>query len=394
MTAETFYANRNFLTPAFRIELDGRDAGREVISDVLEVSFTDDLENIDSFEFVLHDWDAVALRPKYSSPWDENGTPFRLYEDGPEVPNFEPGAKVSLYLGYLEDGELPLIMEGEVVSLSPAFPASGAPSCRVRALNAFLRGMQKTLVEGNYSGTAKEVVDALCAENDIAIEWAPLEDEGTPEETVEVEGILYDEIASRAQEYGLTISTIPAERAGESPTLYLSRPAPSGDALVAEFVWGRTLISFTPALSAAGQVSRVVARGGDPDQAGDAQNIEVARTWSDIGLAADALGPAGAADIETAVGGVTEVIKPDDIATEEDAAKAAIARLQELAATLITGSGAAVGLPALRAGKTVKMGGMGARFNGVYRLTQTTHAIGGSGYTTTFQARKEVLNNG
>ncbi len=74
--------------------------------------------------------------------------------------------------------------------------------------------------------------------------------------------------------------------------------------------------------------------------------------------------------------------------------RAALARLREVAADLITGSGSAIGLPTIRAGKTVTMDGLGARFNGTYRLTQTTHAIGGSGYTTTFQARKEVLENG
>ena len=127
MTAENFQSGDAYLTPAFRIELDGRDAGREVISDVLEVSFTDDLGAVDNCEFVLHDWDPVALRPRYSSPWDESGQAFTLYEGGPEVPNFEPGAQVSLYLGYLENGDLPLIMEGEVVSLAPTFPRAGHP---------------------------------------------------------------------------------------------------------------------------------------------------------------------------------------------------------------------------------------------------------------------------
>ena len=163
---------------------------------------------------------------------------------------------------------------------------------------------------------------------------------------------------------------------------------------MAEFIWGRTLISFTPALSAAGQVSEVIVRGGDATQDGNAQNIEVSKNWSDIGLSPSALGPAGSADIETAVGGVAEVIKPDNIGSEEDAENAALARLRELAATLITGSGSAIGLPTLRAGKLVTMAGMGARFDGTYRLTQTTHASGGGGYTTTFQIRKEVLENG
>jgi phage protein D len=394
MTAETFFSEHKFMTPAFRIELEGSDTGREVISDVLEISFTDDLENIDSFEFNLHDWDPVRLLPKYSSPWDENGTPLTLPNGGPEVPNFEPGAKVSLFMGYLEDGELPLIMEGEVVSLAPTFPASGSPTCKIRALNAFLRGLQKIRVESNYSGTAKEIVDTLCQENGVVVEWATLDAEGASQDNVEIEGILYDEIASRAQEYGLTIGTIPADQPGSDPKLYLSQPSDGGDEAVAEFIWGRTLISFTPALSAAGQVSEVIARGGDATQDGDAQNIEVSKTWRDIGLSPSALGPAGSADIETAVGGVVEVIKPDNIASEEDAENAALARLRELAATLITGSGSSIGLPALRAGKLVTMTGMGARFDGTYRLTQTTHAIGGAGYSTNFQARKEVLENG
>ena len=67
------FEKRSFFAPAFRIKLNGQDTGREVISDVLEVSFTDDLENIDSFEFALHDWDVARNCPRYSSPWDANG---------------------------------------------------------------------------------------------------------------------------------------------------------------------------------------------------------------------------------------------------------------------------------------------------------------------------------
>lgn len=392
MTAETFESGRAFLTPAFRIELDGRDTGREVISDVLEVSFTDDLAGVDSFEFVLHDWDPVANRPRYSSPWDEQGSPITLYAGGPTVPNFEPGAQVALYLGYLEDGELPLIMKGEVVSLSPTFPASGAPTCRVRALDAFQRGLQKVRVEGNYDGTKKEIVERLCAENGVTVEIAGIEDEGESEQNVEVEGVLYDEIESRAKDYGLFLTTLPAEGGLGDPTLLLAGPAQGGSSPVAEFVWGRTLISFMPALSAASQISAVVVRGGDPDAAGDEQSIEVRRTWSDIGLSADALGPAGSADLETAVRGIEDVIKAPGVATRADAERAADKHLKELAQELVTGSGTAIGLPALRTGATVSMSGLGARFDGVYRLTETTHAIAGAGYTTTFEARKEVLD--
>jgi len=390
MNGESFQDGRAFFAPAFRIKLNGQDTGRAVIADVLELSFTDDLVNIDSFEFVLHDWDAALLRPKYSSPWDESGQLLTLSEGGPTVPVFEPGAEVSLFMGYTEEGELPLIMKGEAVSLTPSFPASGAPTCRVRALDAFQRGLQKIHVEGNYSGTAKAIVDQLCRENDITVRWSNVEEEGSEEEDVDIEGILYEEIQKRAQAYGLSMMTVPASQEGEDPVLFLSAPSEDTSPPVADFVWGRTLISFAPVLSAKGQVAEVVARWGDPDVDGDGR-IEVVKTWADIGLSPSALGPAGQADIDTAVRGLREIIKPENIRSEADATRAALAHLRTMAATLITGSGSSIGLPTLRAGKTVTLKGLGARFDGVWRLTQTTHAIGGGGYTTSFQARKEVL---
>lgn len=392
MPDTAFYESRNFLTPAFRIELDGVDAGRDVIADVLEVAFTDDLDNINSFEFVLHDWDPVRLGPKYSSPWDESGAPLTVGTTGKQVPNFEPGARVSLFMGYLEDGELPLIMEGEVVSVAPSFPAAGAPTCRVRALNAYLRGLQKIRIEKSFDGTPKGVVDAMCRENDVRVVWSTLDDEGEEEENVEVEGLLYDEIAKRADHYGLKLLSR-AEPAGET-VLHLASPSEGNDAPVVDFVWGRSLISFSPVLSAANMISAVTARGGDAAQEGEDQQVEGTKTWADIGLRADALGPAGQADLDTAVQGIVEVIKPDGIETVADAEAAAMAHLRTLAATLITASGSSVGLPEMRAGSTFTIAAMGARFNGTYRITQITHTINGSGYLSAFQCRKEVLENG
>ena len=390
-----FYEERNFLTPAFRIELDGRDAGRDVIADVLEVTFADDLDNINSFEFVLLDWDPIQLRPKYSSPWDEQGNPLTVGTTGKEVPNFEPGAKVSLFMGYLEDGEIPFIMEGEVVSIAPSFPASGAPTCRVRALNSFLRGLQKIRIEDTFEdSTPKGVVDAMCLQEGVNIEWSSVEDEGDEEEKVEVEGLLYDEIATRVGDYGLKILTKAPTVSGDDPTLFFASPSEGNDDPVVDFVWGRSLISFSPVLSAASQVSEVTARGGNPEGDGEDQQVEATKTWADVFLKPDALGPAGSADIETAVQGVTEVIKPDGVETVADAEAAALAHLRELASTLITASGSSVGLPELRAGTTFTVASMGARFNGTYRITQATHTINGSGYLTSFQCRKEVLNNG
>ncbi|MGD9749804.1 MAG: phage late control D family protein [Acidimicrobiia bacterium] len=379
-----FHSGRSFMTPAFEVHLNGASAGREVIADVLDVSFNDDPNSIDSFEFSLNDWDPVAVAPKYSSPWDEEGRPRTLPDGGPPVPSFEPGTPVSLYLGYRDEGDLPLIMDAEVVSISTSFPATGQPIAKVRALDAFQRELQRIWVEGNYSGTPKGIVDTLCQEHDIAVRWAPLEDEGEEEERVAIDGPLYDTILARVKDYGLAMMT---SREGVDVELLLARPGSDNAQPVAEFVWGRTLVDFSPVLSAAAQVSEVVARVADPDGEGADRAVEVVKTWSDIGLSPAAIGPTRATDIDAAVRGMREVIKPDGMTAEA----AALARLRELAAELITGSGTSIGLPELRSGRTVQLTGLGARFSGLWRITKTTHTLGASGYTTKFSARKEVL---
>lgn len=382
-----FYTGRSFHSPAFRIELDGGALGRAVLSDVLEVSFTDELDAIDSLEFVLHDWDPVALRPKYSSPWDDNGRPLRVYEGGPEIPGFEPGTKVALYFGYQEDGELPLMLDAEIVSLAPSFPAGGVPTCRVRALDAFLLKLQRIEVSGTYSGTAQEVVDKLCAEHGFLVRWAGLEDPGEAQESVAVAGSLLDVVLARVEDYGLTLGTLRPGGPDGPNVLDLAKD----DEPVAELVWGRTLVSFSPAFSTAGLAWEVVVHGSDPEADVGEQRIEVVRSWDDVELLPDALGPGGLARLKAAAPKPAETIKPDGVTTRANAEKAATAYLREAARRLITGSGSSIGLPELRAGRTVALSGLGARFNGVYRLTRTTHTIGGSGYTTSFEARKLLL---
>jgi len=389
MTVVDFSAHRSFLVPAFQIKLAGSATEKEVISDVQEITFTDDMAAPGFFEFVLHDWDPVEKTTKYSSPWDASGQPRKLANGG-TVPNFEPGGKVSLSFGYIEDG-LQHIMDGEIVSLSPSFPASGLPTVRVRALHAAYRELQRIQVEKTYDGTSKEIATKLCTDNGFDARWDPIEKEGKPKQKVAIEGTLYDALLAKAKEYGMFFTVLPAAKEGEKPTVSFSKVASGQEEAVAEFVWGRTLLSFTPVMSASAQVSEVVARGADPDGDGKKKAIEAVKKWSDLAWVDGALGPTGLAAAEAAGKGFREIIKPDEIHTLEDAEKAAMARLTEMANGLVTGSGTAIGLPELRAGKTISIKGLGARFDGVYRLTQTTHTIGGSGYSTSFQTRKEVL---
>lgn len=384
-SATPIYQDRAFFAPAFQIVLKGQNIGQEVIRDVMEVTFTDDLENIDSFEFALGDWDEVARLPKYSSPWDESGAPRRSADGRYELPNFEPGAEVELKMGYQGEGDLGRVMKGSVVSISTSFPAGGAPTCRIRALND-LHKLQRVTVSGTYEGTRLEIAEALLRESGVTAERpAGLEEEDAKTETVN--GTLYEEVFRRATEAGLSIAL---EDGDSGPVLRMTRPAQEG--AVALLEWGRSLTSFTPTLSTRGQVQKVVVRSADPTRAGNARRVEAEATWDDLDVAPEVLGPQSDAELADALSGAIEYIDADEtVRTEADARRLALGRLQEIARGLITATAATVGAPELRAGRVVEITGVGPRFGGLYRITKSTHTLGGSGYTTSFDARKEVL---
>ena len=374
------YQNQTFFAPAYKIVLNNQALEGEAIRDVIDISYKDGLENLDSFEFTLNDWDAVRNLPKYSSPFDENGDPIRL-ENGDPVPAFEPGAKVELYLGYLDEGELPLIVRGEVVSLTPAFPASGAPTLKVRAVNA-LQSLMDEKRPGVYEGTNYQIARAIAADMDVNLA-AP--DDG--------EGPANDRVVFQDQ-YPIVALMQLARRSGcrlwldeEAETLRMERsPAQPPEF---ELSWGQSLIQFTPTLATRGQVSKVTVHGVDLTRSGDDRKIKGEATWDDLDV--DEIDETTLSSVSDAVRSREEDIYSEPVRTEAEAIDRARAYLRAMALGLVTGTGATIGTPALRAGRPVTISGLGARFSGKYMVTESMHAVGTSGYQTQFKARKEIL---
>jgi len=389
MNAPEIYKDRAFFAPTFQIALKGQNVGQEVLRDVMEVTFTNDLENIDSFEFALGDWDEVARLPKYSSPWDADGKQRKTPDGQYDLPNFEPGAEVELKIGYHSEGDLVRVMKGSVTSISTSFPAAGAPVCRIRVLND-LHKLQRVRVTGNFKETRLDNAVKMLKDNGVKVVIEREGDirKGKPTEET-VNGQLYEEVFARAREHGLTISM---EETGSGPVLTMTPPGE--DKAVALLEWGRSLLNFTPTLSTRGQVEKVVVRSTDTTKSGDAKKVLAEAVWADLKVArpSELLGPKSDAELESALSGVIEYIDADEkVKTEEDAKALAEGRLKEIASELVKASGATLGAPELMAGKLIEIAGLGARFSGLYRLTQTTHTLGDAGYTTSFQARKEVL---
>ncbi|MFC4260981.1 phage late control D family protein [Marinobacter lacisalsi] len=384
MSSTPIYQGQTFYSPRFEIRLKGQNLGREVIRDVLQVSYREDLENLDSFEFTLRDWDPVERIAKYSNPFDSNGN-LRQIGDF-DIPNFEPGATVELRIGYGEEAPS-RIMLGTIVSLSPSFPASGAPSLTVRAMN-LLYTLQRRPSEPlapfenrTDSEIARDIADAL----DIPIEIPEGQIGQEPRHDYVLVNneypILFLLQRARRQGYDLYVET----GDDDEPRLFFGRRPTSGK--VYELTWGKTLLKFTPTITVRNQVNKVVVRGWNPLASGDSRTITGEATREDLDQGG--LEPELLSSLDSALAQTHEVVVDEPITSQEQADSQALGILRNLAGSLITGQGSSIGFPPLRAGRRVHINGLGRRYNGDYLITEASHTLGGSGYTTDFSARRE-----
>src|SRR5258708_25030717 len=147
--AVPIYLNQDFYIPTFQVKLDGRPAGQEVIRDILQVTYKDDIEQVDSFDISINNWDADKLDFKYS---DED--------------LFNPGKKLELWMGYYGSSDpLHLMIKGEITAVTPNFPASGQPTLAITGLNLLhkLRKKQESHQYTNLTDSqiAKQVAGRL-----------------------------------------------------------------------------------------------------------------------------------------------------------------------------------------------------------------------------------------
>ena len=84
-------------------------------------------------------------------------------------------------------------------------------------------------------------------------------------------------------------------------------------------------------------------------------------------------------------------IKNRTLASREEADDMAKAELNQASDTLVTSSGTIIGTPTLIPGQILEVKGVGVKFSGKYIVTDVTNRINGNGYTTTFNARKNVI---
>lgn len=355
----------DFYVPAFELRLRGRPVAKDVIRDVISVSYKDNVAEIDSFEVVINNWDAGSRAFKYS-----------------DDTLFDPGAEVELRMGYRGKEDLDLMITGEITALRPAFPSAGQPTLTISGLNLLhrFRGQQqaKTYTDKTDSQIAKEIGTRV----GVTVRTDP---HNEPTHAYLVQDNVYDLVflmeRARANGYDLIVEEPP-----RSPRRLYFGPSTEIRRASYELIYGRSLVEFQPNLTTANEVGEVVVRGWDPARK---KKIEYRAKLAE--LETEGLGRGVTPAVQKSFQDRKEIVATRIVESPAEARQLAIETLQQIAKGLVTATGSTVGLPKLRAGSVVEIGGLGERFSGRYFVTDTTHAVGDSGYTTQFGCRREEV---
>jgi len=388
-----FSQKETFYVPRFEVYIDKKKLEGDVINDILQVTYKDSINDIDSFSIEINNWDSEKRTFKFAPP--QKG-----FEE-----IFDPGKKIEIWMGYYKNTRR--MMRGVITGLEPNFPESGASTLSVHGLNELhqLRTEQHTYSWENTGKTDTDIATELCGRPvkkgqpglGLTIDAQPDPDESA------------DKTVFMNNEYDIVFLLERARRHGydvyledeNATTLFFGRSTNTADAPTYQLERGKSLISFRPSLTTAKQVGAVNVRGWNRKTN---KAINVTYTLKDLWKAEKKSQKeiARLDQIAKAYGERTEVVTDKPAHDDNEAKQIAKAILSDIHHKQITATGSTVGLPDLRSGCSVEIIGFSVQsdaagtpkgpssdFDGDYFVTDSTHTIGGSGYRTEFTARRE-----
>lgn len=391
-----------FYVPRFEIKIEGVGLPNDVLSDVTQVTYKDSIKEIDSFELTVNNWDAATNSFKYVG----SETQESLQEGTPESLRyrlFEPCNKVvTVSMGYVDD--MRVMLTGTFTTMEPNFPAAGAPTLTVRGLNVLHQLRRKPYIYAWENKTDSEIAKDIetLKDKETKQNRFPLPIEVDPNAAGSEPRLTYlaqknqtdiDFLLTRARERGYVVFVQEAdpEVPGSKKRLYFG-PSQGGKVpglrdVTFELEWGKSLIDFKPTLTTAGQIKSITVNGWDRKTK---QPIQGKATLDDPKLNRNK----DLNEMFQKCDPHEDVVVDEPVFTKDEADKRALALLSDKQKDRIKASATTVGLPDLRTGKLVQILGLGSRFSGAYFITETTHTINRSGYTTKFNARREDEGSG
>lgn len=413
-TFTEIFRNSDLLyVPAFDIKIDGKRLPDNAAKDVIDVRYTDSMDQIDSFEFTLNNWDANEQDFKYTGSArlpKERQPLLQLDRENPLKPGersrlFDPGQEIELWIGYFKPNStsagqatgLRLMLAGIITGITPTFPASGQPTLKVSGQNALRKFMTRQETRIYERKRDSDIAEEIGRRGNFRLGNLVIPvrtDANAKSQEPQYDHVLQDNqydivfLLQRAHRNGYDLLLKKEERQGQVEQYLFFGPALKASPTSYIVEWGKSLIQFQPKLTISRQVYSVTVNGWDASR-GRRISVTVDRSQ----LPTRGLRDRRELDqIEQGFRERSEVIVDQPFRNEAEARQYARARLEQNARDLVTGRGSTIGTPDLRAGSLIDIRKLGKTFDGKYVVKTTTHTINASGYITEFEARLEEEN--
>lgn len=320
--------------------------------------------------------------------------------------------ELALSIGYAPD-PLEQVFVGEIIGHTAAFPSSGAPTLTVVAQDRRHRLQQGTKVRwfavpvtcmGNWPLPDVAVASIVGLEHGLVPIFDPISAAlsvlvGAAEIAVALgdpdamQKIIrkqasesdFDFLRRIAHENGWEVLIEHDPPLGGRKLRFLSLAEHLSSDVTLKY--GQSLIDFTPRVTTVGQIAGIAARFWRPEIKMDF-TVEVSWDWDRSSLTVSispGFGiPGGASASEGSI------MLVDEPVTQLSAPRVILAKLLARLNQRLTGSGTTLGDTRIRAGKVLRLEGVGEQFGGLYRVTAANSTIDSGGCRTHFDVRKEI----
>jgi len=372
---ESYYA------PEFAIEIEGEELDPASKGDVLELKIEMTFNEMTSAEVKLNNFDDTAYDLKWS-----------------DAEKLRLGSRVHVKLGYADRTRS--MMRGYISTLTPEF-ADGPPTLTVRALDGMVRlkSSKPPAEEVTYKKvTDSQIAQKIAQRHNLRVkvtEEGPVHDLVVQRNTDDATFL-----KERAKLHSFEVFMRTDPDTGEDVLHFVSPTDGRGSEPISTYTlaWGGmrntdippSLIEFKPVLAAGDQVQSVTVRGWDPKTKKKITQTATRANTPGVAQIDNTNGPEAAATMGGTSEAKREVVVDRPVASEEEALKVAQAILSERAYRLLTGHGKVIGLPDLRPGTNVEIGGVGRRFSGTYFVTKVTHVLNQQGFLTEFDVSRRI----
>ena len=282
---------------------------------------------------------------------------------------FALGAQLEVKTGAIDDRSATSIFKGELVAFEPEFTQDGVYIV-IRGYDKSHRLQRERKVRTFQDVSVGDIVQRLTGEAGL---------QGSVSYSGSVRYAFFQQSAETDREVIARLERDHDCRFHFEDGRYVFGDAADAGAETVRLKYTEGLLSFRPRVSAVQQVDKVDVRGWDPESK---QTIHTSagngRPTSEIGVQRSS--------VARAFGSSTMLVSDRTVESFDQARALAESGLARRADAYVEAEGLSIGTPLIRAGKKVRIEGVGTKLGGTYVISAATHTYRGTkGYQTAFQ---------